>query len=236
MKTISKRKSFASSVAFLLIASGSAFCQSGLVVPTNASQNSSRPGVPFAWPAGATVNVYIDTTAYQQGSAAYNAVVSGFRSVSSTLTTYSVTFNIIPIGGCPANPQGYYQTVTSTPMANNQVGLTVPTYGGSSANGQYQIILAADTTLADSVTSYTSFLQGTAAHEAMHEFGEGDCPNCDPNLTPMSYLGTPQNPGAISPTNYDVQTATYSYTHGGVTSPVCDPFEGPCGPGGDKPL
>lgn len=216
-------------------------------IPSNASQNST--GLPAGWPSGVTINVYMNTDVWgQPGSPMYQAVVTGINNMNQGMSWNNDTFNFIPISGYPANPQGYFQVVESSPdpggdpnaFAHNTyfIGSGSPDDISAPVTGSI-VEINSGFTNPDAVEYWT-------AHEEGHTFFLGDCDDCGLENTIMDSGELPfDEAGPIDgPTSADINSAgTYDDfgtgnappSGGGGVPPRCPPGFRPNQDGGCNP-
>ena len=138
----------------------------------------------------------------------------------------------VNVNGCPVTT-GATQVFTAVTLPAGTTGQNNQTWDNTPNSTPIQPELTSEVWLdpAQMNTSAGSFSIGYAtrsvAHETMHDYGDGDAPDQDPNLTLMSYQGTPDDPGLTSPSQYDINFA-FQYSGGGDSG-------GPEPGGGDPP-
>ncbi len=195
------------------VISGMAMAQN---VPSNATPGSNNK--PVAWASNSTITVYIDVGSIPQGGPVYNAIVNRVN-IASNMVGNGVTYTSpAAISGCPsinmcplvAGPVQLFKVSSlpsGTPSQNYQIYNTNTNSG--SIQPEVNSTITLDPTQMNTFAGVlsTDYVTRIVAHEMMHDYGAGDAPEADPSQTVMSYAATPDNPGLLGPSAYDIGIA-----------------------------
>ena len=219
---------------FLVIVTVSsyAFAQQLTSPPTNASMTSN--GKPSVWQPGTSVTVYIDGTVFPAGSNMETAVEQGFLNDQAAYSPNDgVTYTFQNVSTQPTLTQNtLYVTDASLPVDNNTGQFENTTWATSfndadNFNLTTSGILYVNSALVDSGPyQSTAGVTYAASHGDSHMDGLGDCLECLPDSTVMSYENSFPTPGITGPQQSDV-TVQHS-----VVIDVCDNDPCSCFPNG----